>query len=59
MLWVKKCCNSSVCVCVGGGVFPYHSEYFPHVKNLELLFFFFENTSKVAFVDKRIRGNIA
>ena len=32
MLWVKKCRNLS------GGIFPYHSEYFPHAENMELLF---------------------
>ena len=33
-------------------VFPYHSEYFPHAENLELLF------CSNAFVDKIVRGNI-
>ena len=44
MLWVKKLCN------LRGGIFLYHSEYFPHAKNLELLF------CSTAFVDKKIRG---
>ena len=38
MLWIKKCQNLR-----GGGgfIFPYHSEYFPHAENLELLFLFY------------------
>ena len=34
VLLAKKCRNLSVC----GGIFPYHSEYFPHAEILELLF---------------------
>ena len=49
MLWVTKCRYLSV---GGGEIFPYHSEYFSHPKNLELLF------RSTAFVDKIIRGNI-
>ena len=30
----------------GGWIFAYHSEYFPHAENLELLFY------STAFVDK-------
>ena len=36
---------------MGGGIFPYHSEYFSHAENLELLF------CSTAFFDKIIRGN--
>ena len=36
----------------GGGIFPYHSEHFPHAENPELLF------CSTAFVDKIIRGNM-
>ena len=34
------------------GIFPCHSEYFPHAENRELLFL------KVSFVDETIRGNM-
>ena len=46
-LWVKKYHNLS-----GKGIFSNHSEYFPHVKNLKLLF------CSTAFVDKNIIYNL-
>ena len=36
ILWAKKYRNLSVCV--WGGIFPYHIEYFSHAENLDLLF---------------------
>ena len=33
-------------------MFPYHSQYFQHIENLELLF------CPTGFVDKIIRGNV-
>ena len=39
MLWVKSCCNSSVCVCVWGGGGEYHSKYFLVPKIWNYLFF--------------------
>ena len=50
ILWAKKCRYLS------GVNIPRHSEYFPHVKNLELLFVI--THVQVAFVDKIIRRNI-
>ena len=45
MLFVQKCRNL---VCVGG-IFPYHSENFPHAENLKPFF------CSTAFVDKIIK----
>ena len=52
MLEVKKCRNLSVYVW-GGGIFSYHTEYFPIAENLKLLF------CSTAFVNKIISGNIS
>ena len=43
--------NVSIFRTLRGGIFLYHSEYFTHAENLELVFF-----CSTAFVDKIIRG---